>query len=388
VDFCNDTGLEVTVDIAGIELTPETTRAGEFVTASLPDTPVAGETGDPALPVVRRLFIAPPGAKLNLTVDAGPGTPVDLKALGLDSPLTPLQSRIPKLPGNSDQLLFYRNWATYSADAMLPTRRAVVTELGTVRGHRLCLLEVRPFAYNPSRGLLTAWTRLRLAIEFQGERGEADPGGSIAPLNDVLLNPPLRSVTNDRPLGNYLIVVADAFASAITSFADAKMAQGYATITHSVAPGTSNTDIKAYIESLWGTPDEPDYLLLVGDVDTIPTWTGGGNETATTDLPYGCMDGGDDWYPDIAVGRFSVRTVDELNSVVDKTLQIADGDFSDPEYPARAAFLAGTDTVSGDEATHNWVIDNYMEPNGIESFKLYMRTYGANIQDVRNAFNQ
>ena len=72
---------------------------------------------------------------------------------------------------------------------------------------------------------------------------------------------------------------------------------------YSVPAGTSRTAIKSYIQGLWGGPDAPDYLLLVGDTDgssstsnTIPHWSGAASGTAT-DLPYACMDAGDDWYP-------------------------------------------------------------------------------------------
>ena len=43
--------------------------------------------------------------------------------------------------------------------------------------------------------------------------------------------------------------------------------------------------IKSYIQSLWGSPNSPEYVLLIGDTDTIPAWTGGGDSSSPTDLP-------------------------------------------------------------------------------------------------------
>jgi hypothetical protein len=53
----------------------------------------------------------------------------------------------------------------------------------------------------------------------------------------------------------------------------------------------------------------------------------------------------------------------------------------------RAVFMASYDNHPVSEGTHNWVIDNYMTPNGIVSDKLYCFTYGATTQDVTNSFN-
>ena len=195
--------------------------------------------------------------------------------------------------------------------------------------------------------------------------------------------------------GNYLIITASGYDSStpLTQFANAKTAQGFNVSTYSVSAGTSNTAIKSYIQSLWGTPDAPKHVLLVGDTDgstststTIPHWTGGGSKHAPTDLPYGCMDAGDDWHPEISVGRFSVRSVSTLADVVEKTLFVEAGNFPDPNYVKRGGFLANSGTCGMAEPTHDWVIENYFEPNGYEGIKLYARD-GAGTQDVTNAVN-
>ena len=168
-----------------------------------------------------------------------------------------------------------------------------------------------------------------------------------------------------RPQHNYLIIAASGYAGSapLTQFVNAKAALGYSVTTYSVPAGTSNTAIKSYIQDLWGTPDSPKYILLVGDTDgssststTIPHWTGGGSKAAPTDLPYGCMDAGDDWHAEISVGRFSVRSVSTLADVVEKSLFVEAGNFPDPDYVKRGAFLANPSTQGMAEPTHDWVI--------------------------------
>jgi hypothetical protein len=196
--------------------------------------------------------------------------------------------------------------------------------------------------------------------------------------------------------GNYLIITAQDYAGSapLTQFAAAKAAMGYNVSTYVVPPGTSRESIKAYILSLWGTPDAPRYILLVGDTDgasatsnTIPHWVGGGSRHATTDLPYACMDPGDDWYPEIFIGRFSVRSVSMLQDVVNKTLTVESGIFPDPTYTTRAAFLATEDSTAQAEQNHDWVIANYLGPAEFQAIKIYARL-GGNTQMITNAVNQ
>jgi hypothetical protein len=201
---------------------------------------------------------------------------------------------------------------------------------------------------------------------------------------------------NVRRSGNYLVIAASDYVGSapLNEFVAAKSGQGFNVMTYSVPSGTSRTAIKSYIESLWGTGEAPDYILLVGDTDgsnstanTIPYWNGGGSKAAPTDLPYACMDAGDDWYPDIAIGRFSVRDVSTLANVVEKSLFVEAGNFPDPNYALRGAFLANPSTQGMAEPTHDWVIENYFEPNGYEGIRIYS-SQGGNTQDVTDAVNR
>jgi len=195
--------------------------------------------------------------------------------------------------------------------------------------------------------------------------------------------------------GNYLIVTAEEYnnTAALNEFVAAKTAQGFTVSTYVVSSGTSNTAIRTYIQGLWGGPDSPDYILLVGDTDgstagtdTIPHWTGQASRHACTDVYYACMDSGDDWYPEIPIGRFSVRSPSALQDVIDKTLYVEAGAFSDPTYTKRAAFLATSDSTSGAAETHDWVIDNLLTPDDFTCTKIYAAE-GGGTSDITNAVN-
>jgi hypothetical protein len=382
----DETGLHVAVSTLGLSVGVRQTKGGDFVAVSWGDSPMAGRIGTPALPVIRELFIAPPGAIV--TVGAQAGTPVVIDADALDLPLRviPIQAPVPKIPGAAENAPFDYDPAAYAVDAFGPDERATVTELGLARGQRLLLLEVRPVAYNPVAQELLLWPTISVSVAFSGGKELTHDLSPLPGLNGIVLNPD-PDVDFQRGAGNYLIVVAAAYESGIAGFTAAKQAQGFDVMTHVVSPGTSKTVIKSYIRSLWDTPDKPAYVLLVGDTDTIPHWTGGGFGSPATDLPYACMDGDEDWYPDIALGRFPVRSPSQLQAIVDKTLYYEDGPLSDPDYVMRAAFMAGTDNYQITEGTHNYVIDTWLEPNDYQCDRLYMVTYGATTEDVRDSFN-
>lgn len=194
--------------------------------------------------------------------------------------------------------------------------------------------------------------------------------------------------------GDYLIVAAEGYvgSAALDQFVAAKSDMGFDVAVYSVPAGTSQTGIKSYIESLWGGPNSPEYILIVGDTSgaistatTIPHWAGVVSGV-DTDLYYACMDGGDDWYPDIAIGRFSVTDPNMLQEVVDKTLFVETGEFSDPNYATRITLLATNDSGSGAEEVHDWVTENYIEPAGFVAQKIYAGSSG-DTADVAAAVN-
>ncbi len=379
-------GLNLVLQCDGFALKPVQTKGGEFIELSWPDAAAHGEVGTPALPVFRKLFVAPAGATVSVDATAGNPVVVDLTEAGIARVVKPVQAPIPKLPGAKKTAAFAYDAEAYRADVAQPAKRAMVEELGTSRGQRLFAVEVYPIAYNPVAGQVLYYPQIELQISFDGGDGFASVRTPLKGMASTILNPealPAAARYND----NYLIIVAGQFADDIADFATFKAGQGFNVTTYVVAPGTGASAIKSYIQGLWGGVSEPGYILLVGDTDTIPSWTGGGTGSPATDIQYACMDAGDDWHPDIAIGRFSVRTADELAAVVEKTIDLESGAWGDPAYAERACFMASVDHYEISEGTHDYVIDTHLDPAGLTSDRLYQVTYGATTQDVRDSFN-
>ncbi len=381
--------LGVTIETQGLSISPRKTKGGEFVRVDWPGAARFGEIGAPRLPVVRKVFIAPPGATVTISTTTGNGIVIGSDMAGRTLRLLPQQRPVPKIPGALENAPFEFDEDAYSLDMDTPTERATVEEAGIVRGQRLFLLTAYPVAYNPARQVITYYPDISVEIRFDEAAPSACAPSPMPGLDNIVLNPEVLPA-GPRDASDYLIIVADTFASGIASFATFKEGQGYdVTVTplSAVPGGSSNTQIKAYIESLWETAEEPAYILLVGDTDTIAHWTGGGEGSPATDLPYACMDGSGDWYPDIAIGRFPARTPEHLTAMIDKTISLESGVWADPAYAERACFMASVDNYEISEGTHNYVIDTHLDDAGIVSDRLYQVTYGADTQDVRDSFN-
>ncbi len=380
--------LSVTIETPGLSIGSRQTKGGEFVNVDWLNAARFGEIGAPRIPVVRKVFIAPTGAKVSISATAGEGISIDSDTVGRPLQLLPVQRPIPKIPGAMENAPFEFDKEAFSVDVDYPTERAIVEEAGVVRGQRLFLLTVYPVAYNPARKVITYYPDISVEIRFDDAAPAAGELNPMPGLEKIVLNPEILPA-GPRDASDYLIIVADALSSYITPFATFKAGQGYdvtvATLTD--VGGTTNTAIKAYIQGLWGTADQPAYILLVGDTNTIPHWTGGGDGSPSTDLPYACMDGSSDWYPDIAIGRFPARTSEHLTAIIDKTIDLESGNWGDPAYAERACFMASVDNYEISEGTHNYVIDTHLDGAGIVSDRLYQVTYGADTQDVRDSFN-
>jgi hypothetical protein len=84
---------------------------------------------------------------------------------------------------------------------------------------------------------------------------------------------------------------------------------------------------------------KPDYLLIIGDHQDVPAeihYSNSSNEAFGTDLYYVCMDGGNDFVPDMAKGRISPSSVSDAMMQVMKTIDYERNPIDDTSFYANA----------------------------------------------------
>jgi hypothetical protein len=367
-----------------------------FATLKLPGEGVTTIVGETQLPTISRFIEIPQNADPELIVESVTWETTSLAALHLPSSILPVQPSLVKIEGAS--VAFTMNDAYYSIDTFIPSTFAKVSVLGELRSRNIAFLEISPVQYNPVSGEMRIMTQCDLRINLPGSdmaQTTANIDRYTTPSFEQLFKTSFvnyGSLQGTETMGprqeGYLIIVADEFNDAIQPFATWKDTKGFdvtVTQTSEIPSGPTKENIKAYIVDAYNNwPIPPAYVLLVGDVAQVPTWTG--SETGTcTDLYYVTIDAGN-YFADVIISRFPAATAEQVTTMVDKTLFYEVGVFPDEAWIKKAAFMASTDNHDVSEGTHNYVIDTYLTPNNYTCDKLYSY-YGATTQQVRDALN-
>jgi len=224
---------------------------------------------------------------------------------------------------------------------------ARLTPLGIMRGIRLGELEVSDHVSE-------------VRVEFSSDPWASAPKRAFSPsflklFSRILVNPPLLNTSHLSGMpgtgARYIIIVADSLYNwckeSLEIYKEWKSREGFLPILLRLSDiGESAEDIKNYLQDAyfnWEIP--PEYVLLIGDPTILPAYTypdpGGCGGTYVVDDYFATLEG-EDMIADIFVGRFSVATPPQLETVIEKSLKVeCDPDLSDPDYFKRAVFMAG-----------------------------------------------
>jgi hypothetical protein len=130
--------------------------------------------------------------------------------------------------------------------------------------------------------------------------------------------------------GSYVIISAPQYELAAAPLAEWKRRKGWPVVTVTTdETGVGTADIHAWLQQAydqWSRP--PEYVLLVGDADDIPTFYIDGN---VSDHPYTLLDG-DDWLPDLMLGRFAVSNQSDCEVMVAKTVHYESQPYVDQDH--------------------------------------------------------
>lgn len=327
----------------------------------MPGCGASNRTGDPKLPMLKKLIEVPEGAGINIHVISYTLTEYKLSDYGIAHQLFPAQPSVSKdlskpLPP------FEYNTSTYSVDAFNVDSLVTVQMLGTMRGLRMARLDIAPVRYNPVKNTIQVYNDLQVEISFSGANAmqtTANKNRAHSPFfegmfSNELLNHQQTDQAKDLittyPV-KYVIVADPAFQSALQPFVQWKTRKGFRVVeayTSNPQVGTTALSIKNYLQNLYnaGTQSDPapSFVLLVGDIAQIPSFSGQAG-SHVSDL-YFCEYTGD-YLPEVYYGRFSATTVAELQPQIDKTLEYEQYTMPDPSFLAQTVMIAGQDANYG-----------------------------------------
>ena len=154
--------------------------------------------------------------------------------------------------------------------------------------------------------------------------------------------------------GTYVVVTTPEFVAAIEPLLAWKRQKGLPTYLATTAEtGATNVSIQAWLRNAyvsWEAP--PEYVLIVGDVEHIPSWNFSEN---VTDLPYTHLNEGD-WLPDVMLGRFPVADALEVQAIVHKTVAYEKAPYREDEgWLTRQLMVGGNYGSTTPTHTVKWV---------------------------------
>ena len=226
----------------------------------------------------------------------------------------------------------FRYGEIYSQDQFFPVTQAELDAPYILRDFRGQNILVYPFSYNPIKKTLRVYTELTLTLHKISEKGKNPKAQRKS--NTLKMSPEAKAMYAQRFVnftessskypflpdeGEMLVICPEPYLQAMQPFVDWKNQSGRPTTMVSLAEaGGNNADqLKSFILSHYNNPSENlTYLLLVGDyADITPKAMNGGR----SDIWFGQLEG-NDYYPEIFVGRFSVESEADVETHVAKVL--------------------------------------------------------------------
>ena len=361
----------ISFSLEGYFINKVSTPKGEQMVITVPKTASMLEEGAPDLP----LFAIPVmiDDKAGIEVCVSDVQYVDLQ----DIEIAPSKGNLSREIDPAD--VPYRYGEAYANDAFYPGFRAQLDEPYIYRDFRGQNVLVYPFAYNPVRKTLRVFTHLTLTVRPTVEQGvnpKLRPRSGLRISAEMQAQYARRFVNFKESMARYtfvadegemLVICPEQYMSAMQPLVAWKNASGRPTRMYSVteAGGNDANQIKLFILSHYQNPEENlCYVLLVGDyADLTPYPLGGGR----SDSWFGQLEG-NDYYPEVLVGRFSAESVADVENQVAKVI------YYERDMPVTAEWLGqgiGIGSTEGEGSGHNGGESDYQHMEYIRDTLLH-----------------
>ena len=365
------------------------TEDGDFTKLTVPYYSTNSDIGTPELPSLKKLINIPSGANISVNVLNKVSKIISLEDFGTQNLILPTQPSISKSK-SAEEIEFFYDKESYSKDVFTNEELVSFEILGSMREVQLARIIISPISYNPLTNEIEVVTKLEVEVNFSVKNKAINNLGYYSPEFEHLykkcinyLPPSPEDIITTYPV-KYVIVSDPLFQTALQPLIEWKTRKGFNVIeayTNDPNVGTTTNSIKSYVKNLYDnatlTDPAPTYLLLVGDLMQIPSFSGNSG-SHVTDLFYCEFDGSGDFYPEMYYGRFSANTVAEVEVQVAKTLTHEKYLFSDPSFLDGIVLVAGVDGAYAPTYGNgqiNYATDNYF--NIAHNLTVHNYLYGS-----------
>ncbi len=282
-----------------------------------------GLPGYPDLPAITRLFVIPPTGSCEVSFSASDPNLIS------DTPFL----IFPAIDGEGNQQIT-PSQSFLSTNSFWPEQLVQLDEPVIMRGVRMVRMTIYPVQVNPVTGAVRSYDNIDVELKFNNSFGQnpvinpdrpRPSGTALKMIRSIVANPELiRDQVVQKGAFVYVIPNYNGVAAAIQPLVELRRLQGYPTEIITVAANASNVDVKDALQDAydnWEIP--PEIICIIGEADLqsadfmIATWDVGRAYMWETDYKYGLLEG-NDLLPEAAVGRLSVRSLNELRTIVAK----------------------------------------------------------------------
>jgi Leucine-rich repeat (LRR) protein len=332
--------VTLNIEVPGMYVTDKIASDGNnYQQLNLPQGGITTAEGKPQMPMLSHFIAIPIGAQVSVEIlESDSEELIDYWVYPAQPPVADLTNAL--LPP------FTLDEELYTRDEFYPAQVVKWEDPQVIRGSSVIILRVFPVQFNPAQQTLRVYSKIRLRVTFQGGQkyfieGQLRSSAFDQIFDNLLVNArqvfaassPVIEAAYDE--GNSLLIITHPnFLEAANTLAKWKIRKGIATIvkttpeivTKPLHEAIEAHQIQSFIQNAyrnWNPP--PTYVLLIGDAEFISpyykTWhpynlyCGGCEGYIGTDLYYATVDG-NDYFPDISLGRLSVDTLAEANTRV------------------------------------------------------------------------
>ena len=250
----------------------------------------------------------------------------------------------------------------YNQDRWYPRDVAELSKPYIIRDFRGTVVVVNPFQYNPIQKQLRFYNEITVEVYPDGEDTinciyrEKLPSKVDFEFNEIYkghfinYQTSLNRYTPVSDQGKMLVITYDSFYDNMVPFVQWKNMKGIPTEMVNISDiGTTASAIDSYIDQYYQQDNELTFVLLVGDIDQMPSLSaaGGASDPSYTYIL------GDDHYPDLFIGRFSANNDGELDTQIERTLEYEKALFTSTDWLDAGTGIASNQGV-GDEGEYDW----------------------------------
>jgi len=223
----------------------------------------------------------------------------------------------------------------YNQDTFYPGNLSEISNPYILRDTRGVNISLFPYQYNPVQKKLRVYQNMRVVVNTDNTEDGVNELASnntfrSSVYHDIYTHHYLNTLDGEPSytmvgeVGGMLIIADESFADILQPLVRWKNQSGIKTAFATTAEtGTTDTQIKSYIEDYYAANPDLVFVLLAGDSDKMPSHTYGNSwgEELWSDSYYGQIAGGvNDFYPELLVGRLSGNE-EEMNTMVDRILE-------------------------------------------------------------------